>query len=64
MVKKNIQILQKNKIVLLDSQYINSDPDDELIHSDADSNDDFQKELDFGINLVRLEEIFEFMIRY
>jgi hypothetical protein len=57
MVKKNIRILQKNKIVLLDSQYINSDPDDELIHSDADSNDDFQKELDFGINLVRLEEI-------
>jgi hypothetical protein len=33
---------------LLDSQYINSDPDDELINSDAHSNNDFQKDVDFG----------------
>ncbi len=38
----------------LDSQSMNSDPDDELINSDAHSTNDFQKDVDFG----RLSNLF------
>ena len=40
-----------NFCYLLDSQYVNSEPDDELINSEnenAHSSDGFQKDVDFG----------------
>ncbi len=45
---RNILKTKASLTFLLDSQYINSDPDDELINSDAHSNNDFQKDVDFG----------------
>ena len=47
-VKNILSIENISSSLKLDSRSINSDPEDELNHSDGQSNNDFQKDVDFG----------------
>ena len=46
--KGDFDIVEERDLLCLDSQYMNSDSEEELMNSEAQSSSDFQRDLDFG----------------